>query len=117
MNDENTNLFEQALCCLQIDDPQEKAQHFSRLEKLAPSSYFIEFYLGQNLYNAGKPDEALPQLSQALDLDPDQRPGFLDDECGGDQDLRHEVEALLARQGEGNALFETASLQRQQALD
>ena len=63
----NAGLFAAKLVNELIDDPQEKAQHFSRLEKLAPASYFIEFYLGQNLYNAGKPDEALPHLSQALD--------------------------------------------------
>ena len=35
-------------------------------------------------------------LGAALELAPDQRPGFLDQSCGSDRDLRHEVEALLA---------------------
>ena len=54
-------------------------------------------------------------FSGALNLDSDQRKGYLDHECGDDQDLRQEVEGLLARHAEANVLFETANLQRQQA--
>lgn len=68
----NAGLFAAKLVNELIADPEEKMQHFSRLEKLAPASYFIEFYLGQNLYNLGRPEEALPHLHQALGLDPDE---------------------------------------------
>lgn len=68
----NAGLFAAKLVNELIDDPEEKTRHFSRLEKLAPASYFIEFYLGQNLYNLSRPDEALPRLRQALELNPDE---------------------------------------------
>lgn len=68
----NAGLFAAKLVNELIDDPEEKALHFSRLEKLTPASYFIEFYLGQNLYNVGRPEEALPRLQQALKLNPDE---------------------------------------------
>ena len=68
----NAGLFAAKLVNELIEDPEEKAAHFSRLEKLMPASYFIEFYLGQNLYNLGRPEEALPHLRQALTLEPDE---------------------------------------------
>ncbi|MFO7607283.1 MAG: YcaO-like family protein [Desulfurivibrionaceae bacterium] len=68
----NAGLFAAKLVNELIDDPEEKARHFSRLEELAPASYFIEFYLGQNLYNTGRPAEALPHLRRALELNPDE---------------------------------------------
>src|SRR5687768_8414195 len=37
-------------------------------------------------------------LQSALDLEPDQRAAFLDSACGDDDDLRHEVESLLAEE-------------------
>lgn len=44
-------------------------------------------------------------LQQALDRDPDARPSFLEEACGGDAELKREVERLLAHhdqaQGEG----------------
>ena len=33
----------------------------------------------------------------ALELSPEQRPGYLAEACGGDADLRAEVDRLLAR--------------------
>jgi len=44
-------------------------------------------------------------LEQALEQEPDRRGGFLDQACGGDQELRREVESLLAAHGRaGSAL-------------
>src|SRR5687767_1341043 len=37
-------------------------------------------------------------LQSALDLEPDQRAAFLDSACGGDGELRREVESLLAEE-------------------
>lgn len=67
----NAGLFAAKLVNELISDPAEKAFHLERLEKLLPDAYFIEFYLGQNLYNAGQPEAALPHLNRALALDPD----------------------------------------------
>src|SRR5437763_16139366 len=47
-------------------------------------------------------------LQRALDLDVADRAAFLDEACGGDDDLRREVEALLANESEGRLLSEPA---------
>jgi len=67
----NAGLFAAKLVNELLADPAEKACHLTRLEKLLPGSYFIEFYLGQNLYNLGQPGAALPHLQLALTLNPD----------------------------------------------
>ncbi len=67
----NAGLFAAKLVNELLSDPAEKACHLERLEKLLPESYFIEFYLGQNLYNTGQPEVALPHLERALALNPD----------------------------------------------
>jgi len=68
----NAGLFAAKLVNELISDPAEKTAHLERLERLMPESYFIEFYLGQNLYNTGRPEAALPHLHRALALEPDQ---------------------------------------------
>jgi hypothetical protein len=35
-------------------------------------------------------------FAEALEREPEERAAFLDDACGGDAELRHEVESLLA---------------------
>ena len=67
----HAGLFAAKLVNELVSDPAEKSLHFARLEGLLPDSYFIEFYLGQNLYSAGQPAEALPHLQRALELEPD----------------------------------------------
>ncbi|NTV12693.1 MAG: tetratricopeptide repeat protein [Desulfobulbaceae bacterium] len=67
----NAGLFAAKLVNELLADPAEKAFHLERLEMLLPESYFIEFYLGQNLYNTGQPESALPHLERALTLNPD----------------------------------------------
>jgi len=68
----NAGLFAAKLINELITDPEEKTMHLARMEKLLPDAYFIEFYLGQNLYSLERPDEALPHLRRALALDPDE---------------------------------------------
>lgn len=46
---------------------------------------------------------------QAIELDPAQREEFLDRECAGDPKLRAEVEALLDRDRQDNALLGPSS--------
>jgi hypothetical protein len=43
----------------------------------------------------------------ALEQEPEKRPAFLDHACGGDTDLRHQVELLLAREQEAGSFMET----------
>ncbi|HEY6120526.1 MAG TPA: protein kinase [Pyrinomonadaceae bacterium] len=49
-------------------------------------------------------------FQSALDLDPERRPGFLEEVCSGDADLRAEVESLLfAHEQAGNFIEDSAS--------
>ncbi|HUG75829.1 MAG TPA: serine/threonine-protein kinase [Acidimicrobiia bacterium] len=48
-------------------------------------------------------------LGEALDLDAEARPDFLDEACDGDPDLRREVEAVLAIRGEAGVYFDGLS--------
>lgn len=50
-------------------------------------------------------------LQAALDLNPAARGAFLDTECRGDTDLRHELDALLAREADA-VILETPALAR-----
>ena len=56
--------------------------------------------------------EQIEQLYHgALERSAGQRPGFLDQACGGDEELRREVESLLARDGEGDGFLEAPALE------
>lgn len=46
----------------------------------------------------------------ALELEPDQRAGFLREACGADKSLRQEVESLLARQSLAEGFLETPAI-------
>ena len=46
----------------------------------------------------------------ALEHEPEERPALLDHVCGGDADLRHQVELLLARELEARSFMETPTL-------
>jgi serine/threonine protein kinase/tetratricopeptide (TPR) repeat protein len=61
-----------------------------------------------------KPDYArvADVLAQAHALHGAERDAWLDDACGSDAELRAEVEALLAHEGEGPALLATAGIAR-----
>jgi hypothetical protein len=47
-------------------------------------------------HGIGEVAENRAALSRALELESEQRADLLRDSCGGDEDLRQEVEALLA---------------------
>jgi len=49
-------------------------------------------------------------LQAALDRQPDERAAFLDEACVGDDELRREVEALLAREASAEHFIETAAM-------
>ena len=50
-------------------------------------------------------------LSSALDLDPDKRTAFLDTACVGDEELRKEVDTLLAADQKEPGTFEASPMQ------
>jgi serine/threonine protein kinase len=49
-------------------------------------------------------------LEQALEQEPDRRNLFLDSACAGDQELRREVETLLAAHDQGGSLLSSPAL-------
>src|SRR5213596_256023 len=50
--------------------------------------------------------QQISQIYQAtLEREPEQRAAFLQQSCGGDRDLRHEVESLLASEKSAEAFF------------
>jgi len=53
-----------------------------------------------------------PLIDAALDLPPDQRPGYLDTACTDDPQLRAELERLLAESERGDTLIDRAAAER-----
>ena len=60
--------------------------------------------------------ELAPLLDAALDLEPSERPAFLDRACAGDARLRDELEALLAECARTDRLFAAGAVERFGAL-
>ena len=66
----NAGLFAAKLMAELVEDPIESNGHLLNMQKLLPDAYYIEFYLGRNLLNLGRQDEALNHFNNALDLNP-----------------------------------------------
>ena len=66
----NAGLFAAKLMAELVEDPIESNGHLLNMQKLLPNAYYIEFYLGRNLLNLGRQDEALNHFNNALDLNP-----------------------------------------------
>ncbi|MGH9801446.1 MAG: WD40 repeat domain-containing serine/threonine protein kinase, partial [Blastocatellia bacterium] len=49
-------------------------------------------------------------LQAAFDLEPHERPAFLDEACAGDDELRREVESLLAHEDSAEYFIETSAM-------
>ncbi len=49
-------------------------------------------------------------LQAALDLQPNERAAFLDEACAGDDELRHEISSLLARENSAEHFIETSAM-------
>jgi len=66
----DAGLFAAKLMAELVEDPVESNSHLLNMQKLLPNAYYIEFYLGRNLLNLGRQDEALVHFNKALDLEP-----------------------------------------------
>lgn len=66
----NAGLFAAKLMAELVEDPLESNRHLLNMQKLLPDAYYIEFYLGRNLFNLGRQDEALTHFNNALDMNP-----------------------------------------------
>ncbi|MBU0483380.1 MAG: YcaO-like family protein [Proteobacteria bacterium] len=69
---QNAGLFVAKLASELITDPEEKTRQLARMEILLPDAYYLEFYQGRNLFDQGQPEQALPYLEKALQLNPDE---------------------------------------------
>jgi ribosomal protein S12 methylthiotransferase accessory factor len=54
-------------------DPSEAIDKLQQADKTLPGKYYIKFYIGMSLANAGSPEKALRYFHQALDLEPDEQ--------------------------------------------
>ena len=55
-------------------------------------------------------------LDEALDLEPDQRSAFLEENCFGDEELKKEVETLLALDEKAQSFIESPAYEGAQEL-
>ncbi len=63
------------------------------------------------------PNRVRDVFLSAVELPPEQRPGFLAEACGGDADLRAEVDRLLAANADPDSILEPASPMSADATD
>lgn len=68
---QNVGLFAAKLVAELVTDPEESSRLLGRMNELLPDSYFIEFYLGQNLLTLGRYEEALKHFRKSLELNPE----------------------------------------------
>jgi len=66
----NAGLFAAKLMAELVEDPETSNSHLLNMQKLLPDAYYIEFYLGRNLLELGRMDEALNHFNRALDMNP-----------------------------------------------
>lgn len=67
----NAGLFAAKLAAEKIDNPLESAARLGAMQEIMPDAYFLEFYLGRNRVESGRPDEAVKHFERALTLNPD----------------------------------------------
>lgn len=68
----DVGLFAAKLLVERVVDPSALDEKLARLEGLLPNTYYLDFYRGRNLYNAGFPQQALVHFKQSLQLNPEQ---------------------------------------------
>lgn len=68
----NAGLFAAKLMAELVVDPIESNAHLLNMQKMLPDAYYIEFYLGRNLFALDRQDEALIHFNKALEMGPSQ---------------------------------------------
>ncbi len=66
----NAGLFAAKLMAELVEDPSESNAHLLNMQKMLPDAYYIEFYLGRNLFALDRQDEALIHFNKALEMNP-----------------------------------------------
>jgi len=56
----------------QLLPAEQLVEKLQDMQQIEPTAYYLEFYLGQHLYEQGRVDEALIHLERSLSLEPDE---------------------------------------------
>lgn len=68
----NVGLFAAKLVAERITDPEEAWQRLTAMQEILPDAYYLEFYLGKNLLEQEKYEEAYTRLEHTLTLTPEE---------------------------------------------
>ncbi|MDH3394495.1 MAG: YcaO-like family protein, partial [Desulfobulbaceae bacterium] len=68
----NVGLFAAKLVAERITDPEEAWQRLTAMQEILPNAYYLEFYLGKNLLDQERYEEAYTHLEHALTLNPEE---------------------------------------------
>ncbi len=66
----DAGLFAAKLVTEGATDPQTANNQLSKMQKILPDAYYLEFYIARNLHSMGHYDEAINHLHNALELNP-----------------------------------------------
>jgi ribosomal protein S12 methylthiotransferase accessory factor len=69
---QDVGLFAAKLLVELVDDPGHLERKLAQMEEVIPDAYYLAFYRGRNLYNHGRPEDALVAFDRALALFPEQ---------------------------------------------
>jgi len=67
----DVGLFAAKLLVERVDDPGLLDEKLARLEEVIPDAYYLDFYRGRNLYEAGDAEQALNHFKNALQQNPE----------------------------------------------
>jgi ribosomal protein S12 methylthiotransferase accessory factor len=66
----DAGLFAAKLVAESASSPAAANEQLSKMREFLPQAYYLEFYLGRNLHDMGRQNEAMKHLNKALELDP-----------------------------------------------
>ncbi len=66
----DAGLFAAKLVAEQASSPEAANEQLSKMREFLPQAYYLEFYLGRNLHDMGRHNEAMEHLNKALELEP-----------------------------------------------
>ncbi len=67
----DVGLFAAKLLVERVNDPMLLEEKLARLESIIAEAYYLDFYRGRNLYEAGDATQALKHFKKALELNPE----------------------------------------------
>ena len=67
----DVGLFAAKLLVERVTEPVLLEEKLARLESIIPGAYYLDFYRGRNLYEAGNAEQAIKHFKKALELNPE----------------------------------------------